>query len=515
MCRVYGKRNSSTWRNRLKNSNFKSFEEINPPHICPFQYCFVIMYYKPIRKTSIKDYKIIETISFGLRTSVYKARKKENEKLFAIKEFKREDINSSPQTLKLFNLEMKINKAIADQRLIGFVEAIKTKSSFYLIMEYFKYESVESLISKQEDRRLPRQFCTSIIYSLVDIFKYLRKFKIFHRALDLDALYFDPINNKLKIGLLGLLKQNFIRIDKMQYARMPYHLIIDSKKNLKEFGQNLDLFLLGIVYYRLLSGKEPFSGKDRKSLIEDIQNKLNDKKGGYLDVLGDEYEEEREIIRGLIQIDPKKQKGIDFILSSRLFKEHAKTIKAPVLNDANEKGKARKDYLNGDSLQQQQAQQQQLPQQGGLINLRSNNGLEWSSITTINQFNQQVGKELDAIQVYYNNIQDQLIITKSKRAIDLCQLSLNLFLKKIDLVRTYLDHKFISDNSVELDIEQLKVKRAIRDLIEGIIEKNPFYKKHTKGYFLDDHNIKRMSVLEKALELVMDELARCFDKHLM
>ena len=465
------------------------------------------MLIRPIRKTHIKNYEILETISFNLRTVIYLAKHKDNEDIFVIKEFNRSDVLKNNQTNKLFNLELKINKGLKNNKLVNIVEIIKTKTSFYIVMEYLQYGSLEDLLENNKGKGLPRDLCVNIINSLIDIFKQLREERIFARVLDLDAIYFNPIKRNVIITQLGFYKQVYHINEDMNKARCPYHMVIDSKESLLKFGPDLDLFVLGILYFRLLTGKELFTGSTRDELISDINNKLSDESGAYLDVLGKELKEERGIIRSLIQIDPKKQKGIDFITESKLFKDVASRSDIPHLNNPKEKGKARKNYLNGQCTEQQQ--QNEYWEQQNLINLRSNIDEGWRKINSISIFEKRVNQELDKIILFFNGLNDKLIEMNNKDAIDLYFLSHNLLVKKIDIVQSSLNSTFVVKNSTKLGEIQRYQRKSIKELFVSVLVKNKAIRTSNQGYFICDYNIKRISVVDKALKIVMERLSEC------
>ena len=87
--------------------------------------------------------------------------------------------------------------------------------------------------------------------------------------------------------------------------------------------------------------------------------------------------------------------------------------------------------------------------------------------------------------------------------------TLNLLVKKIDIVQSSLNSTFVVKNSTKLGEIQRYQRKSIKELFVSVLVKNKAIRTSNQGYFICDYNIKRISVVDKALKIVMERLSEC------
>lgn len=230
------------WINQFELvSNFKSFESL---------------------------YELGENIGSGTFSSVYKCVRKKDKKEFAVKIlFKSNLTNEDKQNLKN---ETYILNLVSHPNIIHLEEYFETSLSIYFVIELIKGGDLfDNIINKPmwNDEKL-RIFAKTMSECLA----YLHELGIVHQDIKPENILCENENyNKLILtdfGLSQMILPNKVLTDicgTLEYVAPEILSLCGS-------GTEADLWSLGIILYLVYYGKLPFSGEDKKQIINNIIN---------------------------------------------------------------------------------------------------------------------------------------------------------------------------------------------------------------------------------------------------
>ena len=251
-----------------------------------------------------KDYKeyyeIIDDIGFGGFGYVYKGREKETKELRAIKVMSLEKIEDSLLSQYGKNeLEEQLNLCINgfieefnnmkicsnnNNNSIKCYEYFNNKNKFVIIMELCDQNLLQLLKQKIKDGK--KGFDIEEIYEIMNqlnnAFNLMKENKIIHRDLKLENIlikYNDKEHKKytLKLSDYGSSKRlKSLSINCKTYTGTLEYMAPEILKR-EEYNFKCDLWSIGVIIYRLIYGKSPYSGEKDIALIRNIDtygNKL-------------------------------------------------------------------------------------------------------------------------------------------------------------------------------------------------------------------------------------------------
>ena len=114
-----------------------------------------------------------------------------------------------------------------------------------------------------------------IIFKIAKALNFIKKRNIIHRDLKLENILLDESNN-CKISDFGWACQSMENKRQTICGTIDYLSPEVSESQLYDFG--VDVWSLGVMFYELLTGSSPFSGKDNQETLENIKNVVIDLK---------------------------------------------------------------------------------------------------------------------------------------------------------------------------------------------------------------------------------------------
>ena len=218
----------------------------------------------------IKDYRIIERIGFGAHSIVYKSIKKNNNKIFVIKQiplFKKninkiEEVKNEALILKQLNCEF----------IVKYYESFEINNFFYIIMEYCEKGNLSSLIInlKKKNKHLTENQIWKFFIQICIGLSYIHNKKILHRDLKTKNIFLTK-NLNIKIGDLGIAKI----LEEKNYSNTligtPFYLSPEICEE-KPYNEKSDIWALGCILYELINFKHPFNASNQAALLLKIIN---------------------------------------------------------------------------------------------------------------------------------------------------------------------------------------------------------------------------------------------------
>jgi len=239
----------------------------------------------------------------------------------------------SIQESKYINNEISILLDTNHPNIIKLFEIKETKDKIILVKEYCNGGTLQNFLEKNIP--LSEEIVQFLMKQIIDAIKYLHNKKIVHRDLILSNIMInyedenDRINNniiKSKIKIIEFELARYLQKGKLSEVWEGPVLTVDpiflfKKKGIPEYknaglDEKADIWSLGILFYQLLVGKNPFETGNIDELVEKIKN-------------GDYYvpttlsKEAISFLNCMLQLDPKKRKSIDILYNHKFLRNNS------------------------------------------------------------------------------------------------------------------------------------------------------------------------------------------------
>ena len=291
----------------------------------------------------VDDYTLTKLIEKGTFGEIYLASKKREKTSYAVKVINKSKYNKSINALKYLNNEINILKDLNHSNLLRCFEIKETSEKVFIITEYYNGGTLDNFLEtyKSKYNKAPsEEIVQYIMRQIVEGIKYLHNKKIIYRDLNLTNIMInyevenDRINNNIMKGKIKIAKFTYARylakgdlakeiILNGEYSDPIIYIYEKNKEKFENFGYNekVDIWYLGIVFYKLLIGKNPFSFSSLK-LNEFYENLI---KGDY-QVPTSISKEAVSFLNCTLKYDPTKRLSIDILYNHEFLRKNVNTF---------------------------------------------------------------------------------------------------------------------------------------------------------------------------------------------
>ena len=274
--------------------------------------------------TSIRDFKKEKVLGKGSFGSVYLVRRKQDNKIYALKTVIMEKLSKREQENSVN--EVRILASVNHPNVIGYKEAFwdedgNNGSSLNIVMEYADDGDLHSKIEKM--KKAGGFFKEPIIWSyaiqMIEGLKALHDKKIMHRDLKSANIFLIKDNHQCKLGDMNVSKVIKEKVLRTQTGT-PYYASPEVWND-NPYSYKSDLWSIGCVIYELCALRPPFQGKDLDELYENVCK-------GKPERINKIYSDDLwEMILMLLQVDVNKRVDCDQFLNSDLIKKKIEEMK--------------------------------------------------------------------------------------------------------------------------------------------------------------------------------------------
>ena len=238
--------------------------------------------------------------------SIYKAIKKENQNIYTIIRYLKEEFGNIKEYVKIKKIV--ILKDLNHPNIIKFIHFKEDKESYNYIYEYFSDDNmVDYTINylNENIEPLSEEIVQYIMKQVVSAVKYLHDKKIVHRDITLTNLFIkynseeDLLNKNIlnsKIILGGFNLSTYLKKGNNlnNLAGTKYYLAPEIDSIIHIYNEKVDIWSLGICCFALLYGKFPFYPKDYNNRMKyDLKTPLSKEANSFIDCM--------------LEIEPKKR----------------------------------------------------------------------------------------------------------------------------------------------------------------------------------------------------------------
>ncbi|CAD8209860.1 unnamed protein product [Paramecium pentaurelia] len=253
------------------------------------------------KRVGLEDFIMLATVGKGAFGKVYKVKKKDNQKIYAIKCINKKLIFDSKLESNAL-LEKNVLKQSKHPFIVQLKYSFQTPTKLYLVMEYINGGEFFKILMKTKG--LPESIVAFVAAEVVLALEYLNyQLKVIYRDLKPENILLTTTGHvKLTdFGLATLRKDENVK--NYTLAGTPEYLAPEII-NKKGHSFEVDLWTLGILIYEMINGYPPFTVQDRntqKILQLILQNKPN-----YPSIMSDEA---KNLVQSLLKDNPKERIG--------------------------------------------------------------------------------------------------------------------------------------------------------------------------------------------------------------
>lgn len=219
----------------------------------------------------IGKYPVIRELGRGMTGRVYLARDPFGGREVAIKLVSTEDIGN-PEDRKVFRKaflnEASLAGKLSHPHIVGILDAVVEKAMSYIVMEYVDGSTLDQYCSV--DHLLPLEKVVEITFKSSRALEFANHAGVIHRDIK-PANILMQSNGDIKISDFGAALLRDAEETQLTGVGSPAYM---SPEQLREqpLTPQTDIYSLGVVMYRLLTGKFPFNAASKASLIYQILN---------------------------------------------------------------------------------------------------------------------------------------------------------------------------------------------------------------------------------------------------
>jgi serine/threonine protein kinase len=245
---------------------------------------------------------------------VYLAKKNNTEKLYAVRQMDRHNIQNNKILSELLKVEVSVMHNINHPNILHLFEFTESINSYYLIMDYCDMGDLEEHMKKTSKDGFKEELSVYYLKQIMNGFKELRKNKIIHRDLKLSNIFLKSdgtvVIGNLRFAKIGI-EMTVAKIGTV--LTMAPELISPSES--ASYYSKTDLWSIGVVFYHMLQGKYPFFGTTNLEMMKDIEHKIAN-----MTFKNPVSAQAKDLLSKLLVIDPEKRITWNDFFNHPIFK---------------------------------------------------------------------------------------------------------------------------------------------------------------------------------------------------
>lgn len=214
---------------------------------------------------SLNDFEFIEQIGYGRISKVFLAINKHSRMKVAIKHYLRELMSSFEYNM--IQNEIVVQTTVHHWAFVRFYGSFEDeKGDIYIILEYYQYGDVFTLLHEEHSMLTEDYICKNIIHPVVSAISKLHLSGFVHRDIKPENLLLKHKHSCCKLSDFGFsinYKENVLRTRLGTLEYMAPEILDTGNTNIEGevsgYGKEVDCWSIGILAYECIMGRPPFS----------------------------------------------------------------------------------------------------------------------------------------------------------------------------------------------------------------------------------------------------------------
>ncbi|CAD8167777.1 unnamed protein product [Paramecium octaurelia] len=225
-------------------------------------------------QTSFHDeFGVTKMIGKGSFAKVYFATKKSTGCNYAVKAFNKEFMQEQFKGRESLENEIKVMRRLNQENLVRLYETYETQNSIYFVLDILKGGE---LLTRVKQSPLSAPSLQKLMYNLMKALCHLHSKKCMHRDLKPENLLLKEKDNDTDIVIADFGLASFLNEDILfKRCGTPGFVapeILLYKEGDPFYDEKCDVFSAGVIFYVLLTGRQPFQGTDYKGILRANKN---------------------------------------------------------------------------------------------------------------------------------------------------------------------------------------------------------------------------------------------------
>lgn len=233
------------------------FPESTPPPAAP----------KQQKPATLGDYKLLEKLGEGGMGTVYKAEQTSKRRLVAIK-ILFNHLAKEAVFRQRFLREASILARLRHPNILEFIEAKEVQGTFFIAMEFASGGSIQGHLDRLGKFTLGDSL--HITLAAANALQHAHQQGMIHRDMKPENLLLTD-DGSVKLADLGLAKSQEDAMSLTQTgtaAGTPMYMAPEQARDVKRVDKRSDIYALGCMLYRFLTGELPFTGRNIIELVQ-------------------------------------------------------------------------------------------------------------------------------------------------------------------------------------------------------------------------------------------------------
>lgn len=281
---------------------------------------------------SLAKYSLQRVLGKGAYAVVRLALHNETGKKVAIKTYEKYQIIDPVKKNNLLR-EIEILKRLDHPNIVKLHETIEGKRHFHLVLEYINGSSLYNYMKSKPNGSLEESEARKLFKQILSALDYCHNQSVAHRDIKLDNILLDNKEN-VKLIDFGFSTLNSQEEKSRLFCGTPSYMAPEIVGRKDYYGQNADVWALGILLYAMLCGKMPFKAYNDRELYRRIE------KGSF--TLPPQFHENlKTLINKMLDVNPRKRPSIkalledDWVCSSGILRSTTQNFQVKVSNESN------------------------------------------------------------------------------------------------------------------------------------------------------------------------------------
>ena len=211
-----------------------------------------------IIKQVANRYDILSLIGQGGMADVYKANDTILNRIVAIK-ILREKLSNDAMTLVRFQREASAASRLSHPNVVDIYDVGESEDMHYIVMEYIRGRTLKQMIAQRGSLSVSESI--HIMMQLTSAISHAHSHHIIHRDIKPQNVLVKD-DGTVKITDFGIaIANDAVQLTLNNAVMGSAHYLAPETAQGKDASEQVDIYSLGIVFYELLTGSVPFSGK--------------------------------------------------------------------------------------------------------------------------------------------------------------------------------------------------------------------------------------------------------------
>ncbi|CAD8079629.1 unnamed protein product [Paramecium primaurelia] len=278
-----------------------------------------LLQYKCLQTTFHDEFSVSKMIGKGSFAKVYLAAKKSSGIQYAIKAFNKEFMLEQFKGMESLENEIRVMRRLNQESLVHLYETYETQNSIYFVMDLLQGGE---LLTRAQAHPFSSESLQKLMYNFIKALVHIHSKKCIHRDLKPENLLLKTKESSTDIviadfGLATFLNEDII----FKRCGTPGFVapeILTYKEGDPFYDDKCDIFSAGVIFYILLTGKQPFQGSDYKTILRSNKNcDINYN----LKQIQQSSQKLQDLLRKMLQQNPKDRPNAETCLQHPYFKE--------------------------------------------------------------------------------------------------------------------------------------------------------------------------------------------------